>query len=315
MEIPKNIGFTTKYLSNRNYLKELSVDGKRTGRFYFYIGFYDKYVSQIIRNGNCISLLTHEIGITSDNFWNTNYFEDLSRFVFWTFNKSFLLTITEKIDLLKISVLKRCRELLAENPAPYGQQLQIDADEELQWCILKNHNLTKSGQFEKMYALDRQNRLAILSALDNKIASLSPALSPTQENPLSTAQEIQANNTPIFLEMLRPMNGGAEETLQFIKSKLSEADFEFNLFESIPKLANGKNPYGLNGCIAAMIEFFYQHNYFKPEHTLEEIFKAYQFYSGNRIGKLKVFISEFRNDNNFRKYSARLKELKISRLS
>lgn len=99
-----------------------------------------------------------------------------------------------------------------------------------------------------------------------------------------------------------------------MKQKAEEAGFEFNLFSPVPRLENGKNPYGLNGCMAAMIDYFYQLNYFKKEYTLEQIFKAYLQYSGNSIGKLKTFLSEFRNDNSFINHVEKLKALKIKKL-
>ena len=72
--------------------------------FNFRIGFYDQYVAQIIRTGNFITLLSNNINLTHDSFWNVNYFEDLARYVFWNFNKSFLFKITEKIESLKLPV-------------------------------------------------------------------------------------------------------------------------------------------------------------------------------------------------------------------
>jgi hypothetical protein len=33
------VGFATKLLSNRNYIKEVSVEGKTTNKFNFSIGF------------------------------------------------------------------------------------------------------------------------------------------------------------------------------------------------------------------------------------------------------------------------------------
>lgn len=56
--------------------------------------------------------------------------------------------------------------------------------------------------------------------------------------------------------------------------------------------------------------FFYQMNYFKKEYSLEETFEAYLQYSGNSIGKLKTFMSEFRQDKSFMKYTDKLKALK-----
>ena len=90
--------------------------------------------------------------------------------------------------------------------------------------------------------------------------------------------------------------------------------FEFDIFSLVERFPNGKNQYGLNGCIAAAIDFFYQLGYFKSEYTLEQIFKAYSSYTGNSIGKLKVFISEFRHDNSYIRHTAKLKALKINKL-
>ncbi len=115
------------------------------------------------------------------------------------------------------------------------------------------------------------------------------------------------------MEILNPTNGSAEKTLCFIKQKISEANFEFDIFSLVERFPNGKNQYGLNGCIAAAIDFFYQLGYFKNDYTLEQIFKAYASYTGNSIGKLKVFISEFRHDNSYIKHTVKLKGLKINK--
>ena len=129
----RKVGFTTKILSNHYYLNEVPVEGKTTSKFNWKIGFYDQYVAQIIRTGNCITLLSNRILLSEDSFWNINYFEDLTKYVFWTFNKSFLLKITEKIESLKLPVLQQCLKLLKENFVPYGNEIN-DGDEELQFC-------------------------------------------------------------------------------------------------------------------------------------------------------------------------------------
>jgi hypothetical protein len=103
--------------------------------------------------------------ITEDSFWNINYFEDLTKYVFWTFNKSFLLKVTDRIELLTLTVLKRCQELLQENGAAYNGELLISADEEPEWCLVKNENLKKDPKFSQMYRLDEQNRSTILKAV------------------------------------------------------------------------------------------------------------------------------------------------------
>jgi hypothetical protein len=311
------VSFATKLLSNHYYLNEVQVEGKASNKFNFKIGFNAQYAAQIIRTGNCITLLSNHITLTDDSFWNTNYFEDLTRYVFWTFNKSFLLKLTEKMETLKLQVLKRCAELLLENFTPYTEPLHDHPDEELKWCYVKNENLKKDPKFSQMYLLDRQNRTAILSAVEKRIAEFpKPLLQPLAVDELVVLEDETQPATKIilFLEVLKPINGSPEETLQFIQQKIEEAGFEFNLFSPVPRLENGKNPYGLNGCMAAMIDHFYQLNYFKKDYTLEQIFKAYRQYSGNSIGKLKTFLSEFRNTNSFIKHAEKLKQLKIKKL-
>jgi hypothetical protein len=115
--------------------------------------------------------------------------------------------------------------------------------------------------------------------------------------------------------MLKPMDGSPENTLQFIIEKTEQAGFDYKIFQPVTRLANGKNPYGLNGCIAAMIDFFYQLGYFKKDYSQKEIFTAFLQYSGNSIGKFNTFLSEFREDSHFIRYSAKLKNLKIKKLS
>ncbi len=317
MDKMRKVGLATKLLSNHYYLNEVPVEGKTSSKFNFKIGFNDQYAAQIIRTGNCITLLSNQIALTEDSFWNTNYFEDLTRYVFWTFNKSFLLKLTEKAETLKLPVLKRCAELLQENFTPYTEPVDDHSDEELKWCYVKNENLKKDPKFSQMYLLDEQNRTAILQAVERRIVEFGKSmLQPTavEEQVIPEDAVPPAAKSPTFLEMLEPINGSPQETLQFIMQKTEEAGFEFNLFSPVPRLDNGKNPYGLNGCMAAMIDHFYQLRYFKKDYTLEQIFKAYLQYSGNSIGKLKTFLSEFRNDNSFVKHVEKLKRLKIGKM-
>ncbi len=317
MRKKRKVGFATKLLSNHFYINEIPVEGKHTSKFNFRIGFYDQYVAQIIRTGNCITLLSNNMILTEESFWNTNYFEDLTKYVFWTFNNSFLFKISDKIESLKLPILEHCLKLLEENFVPYGRELNDNSDEELQFCYLKNRNLKRDPKFAQMYFLDEQNRTSILKSIEKRITEFPKPVSQPEiieEHVLNKDETKTTSDTTIFLEVLSPINGTSEETLQFIIETLDEADFGFKLFSRIPRLENGKNPYGLNGCIAAMIEFFYQHNYFKKDYNLEEIFKAYLRYSGNTIGKLKTFISVFRHDNSFIKHSEKLRKLKISKL-
>ncbi|MGI8637351.1 MAG: hypothetical protein ACR2KZ_18305 [Segetibacter sp.] len=151
----------------------------------------------------------------------------------------------------------------------------------------------------------------MLNALSEKIALSKTAAAEAVDIPKA---EIVEEKTIPFLEVLRPLSDNPAETLNFIISKLEEANFEFNLLSKVDKLPNGKNPYGLNGAIAAMIDFLYQYIYFKKEYSLEEIFKAYTSYTGNSIAKLKIFLAEFRQDNSYLKHFQKLKKLKINKM-
>ena len=115
MEKKRKIGFATKLLSNHYCVNEVPVEGKTTSKFNWRIAFYDQYVSQSIRTGNCIKFLSTKINLTEDSFWNINYFEDLTRYMFWTFNNSFLFKVTGKIDSLKLPVLLPLADFSTKN--------------------------------------------------------------------------------------------------------------------------------------------------------------------------------------------------------
>jgi hypothetical protein len=315
MTSKKKIGFGTKFLSNRNYLNEVPVEKKTTNRFNFLIGRYDQYASQIIRAGNCITLLSDPIEITEDTFWKTTHFEFITKYVFFTFNKSFLIRLKEKTESLKLSILKQCAALLHENFIPYDCASSENTDEELQWCLIKNSNLKNQKQFNKIYELDSQNRRHILDTIEKRILQFPPQIpQPEDSKQINESEKEHTTNEILFLETLRPMNGSTERTLEFIKNKIIDAGFEFNIFSPVPKLENGKNQYGLNGSIAAMIEFFFQHDYFKREYALHELFRSFLGYSGNSIAKLNHFITGFRDNRSFIRQYEKLKKLKISKL-
>lgn len=234
MDRRRKVGFVTKLLSNHYYLREVPVEGKITNKFYRKLGYNEHYVAQIIRTGNCITLLCTNTPITEDSFWNINYFEDLAKYVFWTFNRSFLLKLTDKAESLKLAILERCLELLQENFTPYSEASSGKLDEELEWCIVKNANLKKDPKFSQMYLLDDENRTVILRAIEKRIAEFpkTVVINQAAEEPL---EEIPGTSrTILFLEVLRPINGNPEETLQFMMQKTKEAGFELNVFPRFP---------------------------------------------------------------------------------
>jgi hypothetical protein len=313
----KKISFSAKFLSIRHYLNEVSVEGQRTDPTQRKLGNYDKYVAQVIRAGNCVTLLRESYPIGVKSFWNINHFEKFAKSVFWTFNKSFLLKLIDQVDKEKPLVLHRCRELLQEYPVAYPDPMPEDADDELQVCYLKNASLKENTKFHPLYALDEQNRKTFLEAVERRIAALSPSPSPSSDSAAIDDPPVKPEPPePIsFLSLVRPMNGSADETIQFITDQVKQAGFPFALFSKVDRLPNGKNRYGLNGAMAAMVRFFYDRNYFNKEYEFVDVFTSYLHFTGNSVGKLPTFLENYQEDGHFQKYFDKLKDLKISKLS
>jgi hypothetical protein len=318
----RKISFWAKVLGIRPYLNEVPVEGKISDKF---LRKWDVevYVRQIIRVGNCITLLSNKFTITEETFWNLNYFKDYVQYVYWTFNETFLEKITEGVNLKSLTVLSRFRDLLLKFPNPYLEPEPEDADDELRYSYLKKRSLAndKKNRFDLMFSLDRQNRQAFLLAVEKRISDLTQS-APISEAPSSGSFPDEVHTTiPTarqeinFLDVLRPMNGKPENTLQLIKEKTEEARLDFNIFTQVRLLKNGDNPYGLNGCMIAMIDHFYTLKYFKnEEYTLAEVFSAYLRYSGNKIGKMSDYLAHYHTDKYYKRNIDRLKSLKIKRL-
>lgn len=149
-------------------------------------------------------MLSNKFAITGDTFFNPVHFEDFSRFAFWTFNKSFLLKLEDKMPSTPVKDLARCLDLLKENFTPYIIT-EDETDEELLFCIRKLDYLKADPKFIRMFSLDEQNRAAILQALENQTKTL-----PRQNNSPKLVNENQIGIIPeqlSFLEVLKPMNG------------------------------------------------------------------------------------------------------------
>ena len=229
------VDFVTKYLSNKNYLREISVENKTTLKFFYNIGWYEHYAAQIIRAGNCITLLSTNLNLNRDNFWNIHYFEEITRYLFWTFNKSFLLILTEKIETLSLPTLNRCIELLNTNFVPYDSSINDSSnDQEIIWCKVKNENLKGNPKFSNIFTLDKENRTILLEVLIKRMGVLL--------NLANEKKEILTENTlngtiPIaFFDMLRPMNGSTAATFQYIRDQTEKANIEFNIFLPVAQL-------------------------------------------------------------------------------
>ena len=63
------VSLQVKYLSNRNYVRETSVEGKHTGKFFFTISFYDDYYV----NGKCILFIAGNLPGDVATLLNKNF--------------------------------------------------------------------------------------------------------------------------------------------------------------------------------------------------------------------------------------------------
>ena len=310
-KLKRKIHWPTKIISNKNYIKEVSIDGKVTNTFNFKTGYYELYAAQIMRAGNCITLLSSPPIFSLESFRNSNLFEDIAKYVFWTFNESYRLQLIEHLSNFSHVELQKCQNLLNKNFIPYNNIDEDNPDEELVWCMVKNNHLRADPKFELMYQKDQQNRQAILNEIDKliELSDTNKAETASFETPSEIDKE--PKKQPGFLEMLIPVNGSIENTLSYIESKIIEARFPHNIFHTISKTKKGANQTGLNSEIAAMVNVFQDNGYFKREFTFKDIFKSFGIYTKNQAGKDYDY-SFFVQDYNFKKYLENLKSIEIA---
>lgn len=307
--LKRKIHWPTKIISNRNYIKEVSIDDKVTNTFNFKTGYYDLYAAQIIRAGNCITLLSSPPTFSLNTFKNSNLFEDIAKYVFWTFNESYRLQLIEHLSDFSDMELQRCQSLLHNNFIPYDGIGEDNPDEELVWCMVKNDHLKVDPKFESMYQKDRENREAILKEI-NKLMELSGI----NKNTIVSAIDQEPTKQAGFLDMIIPLNGSIDKTLNYIESKIIEARFPHNIFHTISKSKKGANKTGLNSEIAAMVNVFQDKGYFKREFTFKDIFKSFGIYTKNQAGKDYDY-SFFVQDYNYKKYLEDLKSVEINNMN
>ncbi|MDQ2863653.1 MAG: hypothetical protein M3R50_08430 [Bacteroidota bacterium] len=312
--LKRKIHWPTKIISNKNYIKEVSIDGKVTNTFNFKTGYYDLYAAQIIRAGNCTTLLSSPPVFSLKTFRNSNLFEDIAKYVFWTFNESYRLQLIEHLSNFSDVELQRCQKLLHNNFIPYEGIGEDDPDEELVWCMVKNNHLKEDPRFELMYQKDRKNRDTILKEINKRIELLVPNKTEIVSFETLVAINKEPKKQSDFLEMLNPINGSIENTLSYIESKIIEARFPYNIFHTITKTKKGANQTGLNAEIAAMVNVFQDNGYFKQEFTFKDIFKSFGVYTKNQAGKDYDY-SFFVQDYNYKKYLENLKSLEINNIN
>ncbi len=309
-KLKRKIHWPTKIISNKNYIKEVSIDGKVTNTFNFKTGYYELYAAQIMRAGNCITLLSSPPAFSLESFRNSNLFEDIAKYVFWTFNESYRLQLIEQLSNFSDVELQRCQGILNKNFIPYNNIDEDNPDEELVWCMVKNNHLRADPKFELMYQKDQQNRQAILNEIDKLVELSDTNKAEAASLETSSAIDKESKKQPCFLDMLIPVNGSIENTLGYIESKIIEARFPHNIFHTISKTKKGANQTGLNSEIAAMVNVFQDNGYFKREFTFKDIFKSFGIYTKNQAGKDYDY-SFFVQDYNFKKYLENLKSIEI----
>ncbi len=125
----RKIHWSTKALSNKNYINEVSIDGKKTNRFNFRLGFYELYIGQVMRVGNCLTLLSTPPVFSLQIFKSTNLFDDAAKYIFWTFNATYLHTLEKYFSTLSSEELKDTLSILQTNPESYVHVDGNEADE------------------------------------------------------------------------------------------------------------------------------------------------------------------------------------------
>lgn len=249
----RKIHWPTKALSNKNYINEVPIDGKKTSRFNFHLGYFDLYIAQVMRSGNCLTLLSSPVSFSVEHFKNTNLLEDMVKYVFWTFNDYFLSRMIYFLPQLTQTELQTLRQFLEHNPAAFVSVDEDTADEELVWCLVKNEHLKAAPEFTVMYQKDEENRKALLETVIERINISIPL----EEENIPVLPEKPSSKFPVtFLDMLIPLNGDVQNTLDYLQSKIKEAQFPHNIFQRQPKDGKGRNPVGLNSEIAAMVYLF-----------------------------------------------------------
>ena len=113
------------------YLREVSLDGKKANRFNRRLGYYNLYAAQVMRLGNCLTLLSSIPTFSLDNFKNTNLLTDMVRFVYWTFSEEFLTGLEDHLCSCSIAELTAFKNLLERYPTPYSGITDDEIDEEL----------------------------------------------------------------------------------------------------------------------------------------------------------------------------------------
>jgi hypothetical protein len=316
MKEPKTkIGFFYKFLSSKFYLTEVPIENKKTKLPHWLIlGSIAKNAMKIIRSGCCITLLSDYVPIEARTFFRLLYFEDYAKYVFWTFNDNFLIDLSGNVLLIDHDKIDSCIEILRLYPVAYDEKLNTNVDGEISYCFRKIISLKKDKKFDQMFALDLQNREAVLDLLEKRMKQIKTGDDKQQEKKLNLEVAKTSNHPPSkvpFLDMITPLKGNKEETLQFIKEAVLLAGAK-DLFITVKLNKGDRNPKGFYGKIWAMITFFYERGYFNNDFEKLEILDAYLNEWKNNIPENKKYENILKRGYDYTDLLNRLKKLRIN---
>ncbi|MEO8823792.1 MAG: hypothetical protein ABI366_09470, partial [Ginsengibacter sp.] len=232
---------------------------------------------KIIRSGCCITLLSDYVPIEAKTFFRLLYFEDYAKYAFWTFNDNFINDLSGNILLTNDDNIISCVEILRTYPNAFDEKLNTGMDEEISYCYRKVDSLRIDKKFDQMFVLDLHNRKVVLDLLEKRMEEIETGDENQQEKKLSLEIAETSNHAPSkvpFLDMVTPLKGNKEETLQFIKEAVLLAGAK-DLFITVKLNKGDRNPKGFYGNVWAMITFFYEKGYFNNDFEKLEILDAY----------------------------------------
>jgi hypothetical protein len=71
----------------------------------------------------------------------------------------------------------------------------------LQWCFVENEHLKKDPKFDQMYSVDKENRLAVLQVLTERMLSLNGRAKDFEK----TSKDLVEEKETSFLDVLMPI--------------------------------------------------------------------------------------------------------------
>ena len=287
---------------NKNYIIEVPVQVSVHPDSRGILGNHSLFIKNAIARGSCLTLHDISFNLLPDNFWNPDTFEEHCRYIFFTFQNSFLKKITTRLSSYQDSELNFFLETLSQITAPYSDVINHATDPYLFFCGKKLQSLKKSGYLEEAFAIDAENRKLLKATIQNLLKN---------DDPEIKSETLTANNP--FINLLKPFRGAKENTLKQIQRHLDKAELRHDLFKPASKTKGNKNQIGFNAMVAAMITVFKDLEYFEESQSFDTILDAYLEQTGNQIGNLGDFKNNYRNKHLFDKYKRELLELNIPR--